>query len=197
MSNVVVSTVTREQAVAVLEALGVTTAKKLTVERIAKKLSNLKTLVEKAGANLSAQPPEVLAIIQDVTNGASVKLKAEKQVKKEKAPEPEPEKPSEKAMRLTDGGKKEPKEKKEKKPAAKKEKAPKAPSRQECSAQALPPRGETIIKVDLIAKADKLYQSNGGNGNIKEAASVMRLLLPALETLRIVRIDGDTIKVLR
>lgn len=184
MSNAVVVTVTREQAVAVLEALGVTTAKKLTVERIAKKLSNLKTLVEKAGANLSAQPPEVLAIIQDVAHGVSVELKAEKRVKKEKAPEPEPEKPSEKAMRLTDGGKKEPKEKK---PAAKKEKAPAAPRFTRAASLILSFSKVPSSLESLMEKADKMYTTKtGSESNPRETRWVAGIVLSALRAANLI-----------
>lgn len=164
---------------AVLEALGVTTAKKLTVERIAKKLSNLKTLVEKAGANLSAQPPEVLAIIQDVANGVSVELKAEKRVKKEKAPEPEPEKPSEKAMHLTDGGKK--------KPAAKKEKAPAAPRFTRAASLILSFSKVPSSLESLVEKADKMYTTKtGSESNPRETRWVAGIVLSALRAANLI-----------
>jgi len=86
-----------------------------------------------------------------------------------------------------------PKEKKP--PKEKKEKVPAIPkyTRSEAFADALR-KSPTSVK-ELITSSDKLYASQGGKSNDKEAQTICRFILPALEALGVVTLSGTDIAI--
>jgi len=82
-------------------------------------------------------------------------------------------------------------------PVAKKEKAVKAPkgpkyTRNQAVVEAL--TKSNISVSDLASKADKLFVEKGGTSNAKQSNHLVRCILPILELVKFVVVEGDQVK---